>query len=254
MVKAVLDDLFEYFQGMTLPAQVRISMACCLNMCGAVHCSDIALLGYHRKPPVIDHEVMDKLCEIPLVIAACPTGAISPAKTEDGKKTVKIKDERCMFCGNCYTMCMAVPLADKEGDGVTILAGGKISNRISPPQFSKVVVPWLPNEFPRFEQVCATTKKIVETYAGSANKYERLGDWAKRIGWEKFLKNAIFPLAIISLMIIDSNMTRTARQPSLNTLRRPGPYPGQRAALNKKMIWWGSPTYGGAASQSSEEY
>ena len=195
MVKAVLDDLFDHFQGMKLPAQVRISMACCLNMCGAVHWSDIALLGYHRKPPVIDHEVMDSLCEIPLVIAACPTGAISPAKTEDGKKTVKIKDERCMFCGNCYTMCMAVPLADKEGDGVTILAGGKISNRISPPQFSKVVVPWLPNEFPRFEQVCATTKKIVETYAGSANKYERLGDWAKRIGWEKFFEKCDLPFS-----------------------------------------------------------
>ncbi|MBW2034330.1 MAG: sulfite reductase, dissimilatory-type beta subunit, partial [Deltaproteobacteria bacterium] len=97
MVKAVMDDLFDHFQGMTLPAQVRVSMACCLNMCGAVHCSDIALLGYHRKPPVIDHEVMDALCEIPLVIAACPTGAISPAKTEDGKKTIKIKNERCMF-------------------------------------------------------------------------------------------------------------------------------------------------------------
>ncbi|MEJ2023971.1 MAG: dissimilatory-type sulfite reductase subunit beta, partial [Deltaproteobacteria bacterium] len=176
MVKAVLDDLFDYFQGMTLPAQVRVSMACCLNMCGAVHCSDIALLGYHRKPPVIDHEVIDKLCEIPLVIAACPTGAISPAKREDGGKTVKIKEERCMFCGNCYTMCMAVPLADKEGDGVTILAGGKISNRISPPKFSKVVVPFLPNNFPRFPEVCNTVKKIIEAYAADANKYERIGD------------------------------------------------------------------------------
>jgi len=48
MVKAVMDDLFDHFQGMTLPAQVRVSMACCLNMCGAVHCSDIALL----LPPV----------------------------------------------------------------------------------------------------------------------------------------------------------------------------------------------------------
>ncbi|MCD6296894.1 MAG: dissimilatory-type sulfite reductase subunit beta [Deltaproteobacteria bacterium] len=195
MVKAVLDDLFDHFQGMKLPAQVRISMACCLNMCGAVHCSDIALLGYHRKPPVIDHEVMDSLCEIPLVIAACPTGAISPAKTEDGKKTVKIKEERCMFCGNCYTMCMAVPLADKDGDGVTILAGGKISNRLTPPAFSKVVVPWLPNEFPRFEKVCETTKKIVETYASGANKYERLGDWAKRIGWEKFFEKCDLPFS-----------------------------------------------------------
>ncbi|MFO7600131.1 MAG: dissimilatory-type sulfite reductase subunit beta, partial [Candidatus Desulfacyla sp.] len=193
MVKAVLDDLFDYFQGMTLPAQVRISMACCLNMCGAVHCSDIALLGYHRKPPVIDHEVIDSLCEIPLVIAACPTGAISPSKTEDGKKTVKIKDDRCMFCGNCYTMCMAVPLADKEGDGVTILAGGKISNRISPPEFSKVVVPWLPNEFPRYPDVCAHVKRIVEAYASDAKKYERIGDWAKRIGWERFFEKCDLP-------------------------------------------------------------
>jgi len=58
MVKAVADELFEYFQGMTLPAKVRVSMACCLNMCGAVHCSDIALLGNHRKPPIVDHAVI----------------------------------------------------------------------------------------------------------------------------------------------------------------------------------------------------
>ncbi len=193
MVKAVMDELFDYFQGMTLPAQVRVSMACCLNMCGAVHCSDIALLGYHRKPPIVDDEVLDGVCEIPLVIAACPTGAISPSKTEGGKKTVKIKEERCMFCGNCYTMCSAVPLTDKEGDGVTILAGGKISNRITTPKFSKVVVPFLPNNFPRFPEVCDTVKRIVETYAADANKYERLGDWAERIGWEKFFEKCDIP-------------------------------------------------------------
>ncbi|RLB10788.1 MAG: dissimilatory-type sulfite reductase subunit beta [Deltaproteobacteria bacterium] len=188
LVKAVLDDLFDYFQSMTLPAQVRISMACCLNMCGAVHCSDIALLGYHRKPPIVDDEVVEANCEIPLVIAACPLGAISPAKTPDGKKTVKIKKERCMFCGNCYTMCMATPLADKEGDGIVILAGGKVSNRISPPKFSKVVVPYLPNNFPRYPEVCETVKKILEAYAKDARKYERLGDWAERIGWKKFFE------------------------------------------------------------------
>jgi len=193
MVKALMDELFEYFQSMTLPAQVRVSMACCLNMCGAVHCSDIALLGYHRKPPIIDHEVLESVCEIPLVIAACPTGAISPGKTETGKKTVKIKEERCMFCGNCYTMCMALPLADKEGDGVTVLAGGKVSNRITPPKFSKVVVPWLPNNFPRFPEVCEAVKKILEAYAKDAKKYERLGDWAERIGWEKFFEKTGLP-------------------------------------------------------------
>jgi sulfite reductase beta subunit len=193
MVKAVMDNLFEEFQSMTMPAQVRISMACCLNMCGAVHCSDIALLGYHRKPPLIDNEVLDQYCEIPLVIASCPTAAISPTKTESGKKTVKIKNERCMFCGNCYTMCMALPLSDAEGDCVTIMAGGKVSNRISPPKFSKVVVPALPNNFPRFPEVCADVKKIVRAYASDANKYERVGDWAERIGWEKFFEKCDLP-------------------------------------------------------------
>ncbi len=188
MIKSLMDELFDLFQGMTLPAQVRVSMACCLNMCGAVHCSDIALLGYHRKPPIIDHEILASVCEIPLVIAACPTAAISPAKTPDGKKTVKIKEERCMFCGNCYTMCMALPLADKEGDCVTVMAGGKVSNRISPPKFSKVVVAALPNNFPRFPEVCKTVRQIIEAYAADANKYERIGDWAERIGWEKFFE------------------------------------------------------------------
>ena len=107
-VKVVLDELFEEFQNMRMPAQVRISMACCLNMCGAVHCSDIAILGYHRKPPIIDHEWLENLCEIPLAVAACPVGAIRPTKkeitTEAGEtktvKTVAVNNERYMFCGN----------------------------------------------------------------------------------------------------------------------------------------------------------
>jgi len=193
MVKAVMDELFEYFQSMTLPAQVRVSMACCLNMCGAVHCSDIALLGYHRKPPMIDSEVLESVCEIPLVIAACPTAAISPAKTEEGKKTVKIKEERCMFCGNCYTMCMALPLSDGPGDCVTIMAGGKVSNRISPPKFSKVVVAGVPNTHPRYPEVVQVVKQIIEAYAKDAKKYERVGDWAERIGWEKFFDKCGIP-------------------------------------------------------------
>jgi sulfite reductase beta subunit len=193
MVKAVMDELFEYFQSMTLPAQVRVSMACCLNMCGAVHCSDIALLGYHRKPPIVDSEVLENVCEIPLVIAACPTAAISPSKTDEGKKTVKIKEERCMFCGNCYTMCMALPLTDKEGDCVTIMAGGKVSNRISQPKFSKVVVAGVANTHPRYPEVVKVVKQIIEAYAKDAKKYERVGDWAERIGWERFFDKCGIP-------------------------------------------------------------
>jgi len=193
LVKSVHDALFEDFQTMRLPAKLRISMACCLNMCGAVHCSDIALLGYHRKPPVIDHEVANKVCELPLVVAACPLYAIKPYTTPEGQKSVTVNEEKCMYCGNCYTMCMALPLADKEGDGVAILAGGKISNRMSAPKFSKVVVPWLPNEMPRWPTVINTVRQIVEAYAKDAKKYERLGDWAERIGWERFFEKCGLP-------------------------------------------------------------
>ena len=195
-VKVVLDELFEEFGQMRMPAQVRISMACCLNMCGAVHCSDIAILGYHRKPPIIDHEWLDNLCEIPLAVAACPVGAIRPTKkeivTEAGEtktvNTVAIKNERCMFCGNCYTMCPSLPLSDQTGDGLVIMAGGKVSNRISNPKFSKVVVAFIPNEPPRWPRLAKTIRQIVEAYASDARKYERVGDWAERIGWERFFE------------------------------------------------------------------
>jgi sulfite reductase beta subunit len=196
-VKATMDVLFDDFKNMRLPAPMRVALACCLNMCGAVHCSDIAILGYHRKPPLVDHEYLDKMCEIPLAIAACPTAAIKPAKVElaDGKKvnSLAINDARCMYCGNCYTMCPSLPLADDVGDGIVIMVGGKVSNRISRPMFSKVVVAFLPNEAPRWPQTTDVIKKMTEAYANGGKKYERLGDWAERIGWERFFEVCDLP-------------------------------------------------------------
>ncbi len=196
VVKAVMDDLFEYFGSHKLPAQVRIALACCLNMCGAVHCSDIAILGVHRKPPFVEDDRITGVCEIPLAVAACPLGAIKPATVEiDGKKvkTVRVNEKRCMFCGNCYTMCPAMPLADMEGDGIAILVGGKISNRVSAPKFSKLVIPYIPNEPPRWPSTVKVIRKILETYSEGANKYERLGEWAERIGWERFFEKCDIP-------------------------------------------------------------
>jgi sulfite reductase beta subunit len=202
VVKAVMDELFDYFTSMKLPAQVRIALACCLNMCGAVHASDIAILGIHRKPPMIDHTRITGVCELPLAIASCPLGAVKPAKVEiDGKeiKTVKVNVERCMFCGNCYTMCPAMPLADPEGDGIAILVGGKVSNRISAPKFSKLVIPFLPNTTPRWPETVKAVKQILEAYAADAKKYERVGEWAERIGWEKFFEKCDIPFTMKSI-------------------------------------------------------
>ncbi len=190
-VKVVMDALFDEFKNMRLPAPVRVSLACCINMCGAVHCSDIGLVGIHRKPPMIDHKWADKLCEIPLAVAACPMAAVRPTKVEfEGQKvnSIAIKEDRYMYCGNCYTMCPALPIADKEGDGIAIMVGGKVSNRMTFPKFSKVVVAYIPNEPPRWPTLTATVRKIVDTYAQHARKYERLGDWAERIGWQDFFK------------------------------------------------------------------
>jgi sulfite reductase beta subunit len=195
-VKAVMDELFEHFTSMKLPAQVRVALACCLNMCGAVHC---AILGVHRKPPLIDQDTITAVCEIPLAVAACPLGAIKPAKginsAGEEVKSVSVKLERCMFCGNCYTMCPSMPLADELGDGVAILVGGKISNRITMPKFSKLVIPYIPNNPPRWPEAVSAVKKILETYAKDARKYERVGEWAERIGWEKFFEKCEIPFS-----------------------------------------------------------
>src|SRR5208282_6914430 len=142
IVKAVMDELYGYFGSHKLPAQVRIALACCLNMCGAVHYSDIAILGVHRKPPFVENERVQNVCEIPLVVAACPTAAIKPKKVGE-LKSVEINNNRCMFCGNCYTMCPALPLADGQGDGIAIWVGGKVSNVKSTPMFSKLAVPFI---------------------------------------------------------------------------------------------------------------
>jgi sulfite reductase beta subunit len=192
IVKSVMDDLFEYFGSHKLPAQVRIALACCLNMCGAVHCSDIAILGIHRTPPKVNHEKLRHLCEIPTTIASCPTGAIRP-HPDKSIKSVVVNDERCMYCGNCYTMCPAMPVFDSVKGGVALLVGGKVSNSKSPPMFSKLAVPYLPNNPPRWPEVVAAIRKILIKYAEGANKWERVGEWVNRIGWEKFFEVCEIP-------------------------------------------------------------
>lgn len=190
IVKAVMDELYEYFVDMKLPAKLRIALACCLNMCGAVHCSDIAMVGIHRKPPRIDHEIVSKQCEIPTLIASCPTAAIRP---NPKLKSVEVNEERCMYCGNCYTMCPGMKIADPENDGVAIFVGGKVSNARTAPMFSRLAIPYLPNNPPRWPEVTAAVRKLVEVWARNARKGERYGEWIERIGWERFFELAEIP-------------------------------------------------------------
>jgi len=187
VVKSVMDELFEYYEEMKLPAKLRIAYACCLNMCGAVHCSDISILGVHRRLPAVNHDLIKTQCEVPSTVASCPTGAIRP-KTIDGKESVEVIEDQCMFCANCYTVCPAMTLNDPEMDGVSIWVGGKVSNARHEPMFSKLAIPYLPNTPPRWPEVVDAVKNIVEVYAANARNFERMGEWIERVGWPKFFE------------------------------------------------------------------
>ncbi|HSV98295.1 MAG TPA: dissimilatory-type sulfite reductase subunit beta [Spirochaetota bacterium] len=192
LVKSIMDELYEYFTEFRLHAKLRIAVACCINMCGAVHCSDLAVVGIHTKPPKVNHEKLASTCEIPSVIASCPTGAIR-RHSDKNINSVEVKNERCMYCGNCYTVCPSMPLSDPDGDGLAIYVGGKVSNMRKPPMFSRLAVPFIPNNPPRWPEVTDILKKIVEIYARDSKKYERLGEWIQRIGWERFFSLTSIP-------------------------------------------------------------
>ncbi len=187
LVKCMMDELCGHFTSMNLPGKLRIAVACCLNMCGAVHCSDIAILGIHRRVPKIDHANLNRTCEIPNVVSACPTAAIRPA-TVDGKPSVSVDAERCMYCANCFTVCPSMSIADPVNDGVSIWVGGKVSNARHQPMFSKLAIPYLPNNPPRWPEVTKAVKNIVDVWAKNAKPYERMGEFIERIGWTRFFK------------------------------------------------------------------
>jgi len=189
VVKAVMDDLHEYFAERKLPGKLRIALACCLNMCGAVHCSDIAILGVHTRGPKIFHAEIDRVCEIPNLISSCPTAAIRTAEV-DGNKSVEVNYDSCMYCANCYTVCPAMPLNNPDTDGISIWVGGKVSNARSQPKFSKLAIPFIKNDPPRWPEVVEAVRNIVEVWADNARPYERMGEFIERIGWPAFFELA----------------------------------------------------------------
>ncbi len=186
-VKAIMDEMCEYFTSIKLPAHLRISFACCINMCGAIPCSDIGIVGIHTTLPRVDNEKVAIQCEIPTTLASCPTGAIR-RHPDPNVKSVVINEERCMFCSNCFTVCPALPIADPEGDGLAVFVGGKVSNARSGPLFSRLAIPFIPNHPPRWPELVGAVKNIVEVYAAHARKWERMGEWIERVGWETFFR------------------------------------------------------------------
>ena len=71
---------------------------------------------------------------------------------------------------------------------LAVFVGGKVSNTRKGPTFSKLVVPYIPNEPPRWPTLVNTIKHLVEIWVENAKPGERYGEWVERIGWEKFFE------------------------------------------------------------------
>ena len=193
VVKALMDELYPYFVGeKTLPHKLRLSLACCLNMCGAIHASDLAVVGVHTTIPAVIDETFIAQCETPTTMAGCPTGAIRRNPDKEVKSVV-VDEDKCMYCGNCYTICPSMPIANPEHDGVAIFAAGKVSNARKAPRLSRVIVPFIPNNPPRWPELVTIIKNLVEVYGANARPYERFGEWVERIGYEQFYKLSGLP-------------------------------------------------------------
>ncbi|MBC8015128.1 MAG: dissimilatory-type sulfite reductase subunit beta [Sporomusaceae bacterium] len=191
ITKGIMDEMVDYFTGkVKVPARLRIAVACCVNMCGACHCSDISIVGIHRTIPIINHELASKICEIPTTVASCPTGAIRPNPKE---KSIQINGDKCMMCGNCTAVCPAIKIMDPANDGVSIWVGGKVSNARTAPMFSRLAIPFITNNPPRWPEVTDAVKHLVEVWAANARDGERMGEWIGRIGWERFFKLTDLP-------------------------------------------------------------
>ena len=189
-VKALMDDLHHEFTHEEMPNRVRMTTSCCQINCGGQ--GDIAINIQHTKPPKIDHEQVAKVCERPTVVARCPVAAIRPAVV-NGKPTLEVDEKKCICCGACFPPCPPMQINDPEHSKFAIWVGGKNSNARSKPTFHKLVASGIPNNPPRWPEVSEVVLRILKAYKEDAKDWERMGEWAERIGWPRFFEKTGLP-------------------------------------------------------------
>jgi dissimilatory sulfite reductase beta subunit len=184
-VKALMDELIDEFTREEMPNRVHMTTSCCQINCGGQ--GDIAINIQHTKPPKINHDLVGNVCERPTVVARCPVAAIRPAMV-NGKPSLEVDEKKCICCGACYPPCPPMQINDPEHSKLAIWVGGKNSNARSKPSFHKLVAAGIPNNPPRWPEVADIVKKILNTYKEDAKDWERIGEWAERIGWPRFFE------------------------------------------------------------------
>jgi len=190
VVKALMDELYEEFTNERMPNRVHIATSCCQINCGGQ--ADIAINIQHTKPPMINHDLVANVCERPAVVARCPVAAIRPALV-NGKPTLEVDEKKCMCCGACFPPCPPMQINHPEHSKLAIWVGGKNSNARAKPTFQKLVAAGIPNNPPRWPEVAAIVKKILNVYKNDAKDWERVSDWVARIGWPRFFELTELP-------------------------------------------------------------
>jgi len=190
VVKALMDELHGEFIKEDMPNRVHITTSCCQINCGGQ--GDIAINIQHTKPPKINHDIVANVCERPTVVARCPVAAIRPAMV-NGKPSLEVDEKKCVCCGACFPPCPPMQINDPEHSKLAIWVGGKHSNARSKPMFHKLVAAGLPNNAPRWPEVAAVVKNILNVYKKDAKDWERIGDWVERIGWPQFFEKTGLP-------------------------------------------------------------
>ena len=190
VVKSMMDLILNDFQKEEMPNRVRLATSCCEINCGGQ--ADVAVIIQHTRPPRINHEILSSICEMPKAVARCPVAAIRPTSV-NGKPSLMVVESKCIACGACFGACPAMEINHPEHSKLAIWIGGKNSNARTKPTNMKLVAHGLPNNPPRWPEVNKLVGTILAEYKKGGKNWERLGEWAERIGWKKFFEITKLP-------------------------------------------------------------
>ncbi|ABK44658.1 dissimilatory sulfite reductase beta subunit [Magnetococcus marinus MC-1] len=185
VVKSIMDLVYDEFKREEMPNRVKLSTSCCEINCGGQ--ADIAIVVQHTRPPRINHDILASTCEMPSTVARCPVAAIRPTKV-NGKPSLMVVEEKCICCGACFGACPAMEINHPEYSKLAIWIGGKNANTRSRPTNMKLVAHGLPNNTARWPEVAEKVLTIIKAYKEGGRDWERVGEWAERIGWKKFFE------------------------------------------------------------------
>jgi sulfite reductase beta subunit len=210
VAKSIADDIYKYFNQEELPAKLTIGSSGCPSSCGGSFLADISIIGIHTEIPIITEGV--KACDLLGVTMICPVGAIALKTNPTGEKTIEIRESLCIGCGLCVGACGGIIFKTPERtDGHAIVVGGKSSSTNGGTNFGRIVVPYLPNEPPRYEMTVKIVRRIIDTWKNDAKKGERIITWVHRIGWDKFFEKTKIPYFEQSMEDLDLRALTTLR-------------------------------------------